>query len=506
MTRRFQAYYTREAGIAGYLAEQLRLQPGDRVLEPSGGDGALIDALLATGFRGRIDTYEIDEDAYRTLRRNYLDCGAEIQVYRADTLWDRRLDQLAAAGGGYEKIIANPPYGAWIDPEQRARLRQKYDGIPARESYTLFLYRCLKLLRPGGRLSFLIPDTYLFLRNHTQVRTFLFRNFRVERVLIFPSRLFPGVSFGYSNLSILIVQRPGPEEKVQDNVVDIRRGFRSSAEFAQPEPPAHVASFRIPQSTVLAHPRAQVLLRDPAGGPARGPAGAPVPGRPAVRMTTLGELAECVTGIYTGANRRFLAVSDARAQRAVGYRLIGPELIDREHRRLGPLPAGKKYLPLLKGSSPTRYIRELHPWLIRWDEEALEFYRRDRKARFQNSRFYFARGIAVPMVKSRQIRVTEFCGMVFDQSVVGVFPREEAHHDFLLAFLNTELAGELIHLVNPTANNSANYLKQIPVAFPDAAGLAFLGRCVAQLRRDPADVEARAQIEEFFRGLPAAAD
>ena len=37
---------------------------------------------------------------------------------------------------------------------------------------------------------------------------------------------------------------------------------------------------------------------------------------------------------------------------------------------------------------------------------------------------------------------------------------------FLLGFLNTDLATRLTMAINPTANNSANYLKRLPIVIP----------------------------------------
>lgn len=64
------------------------------------------------------------------------------------------------------------------------------------------------------------------------------------------------------------------------------------------------------------------------------------------------------------------------------------------------------YVAYVKGSSDTRYIRKEDEWYVRWDKETVDFYIKDKKARFQNSKFYFKTGIAIPMVKSKQIKAT----------------------------------------------------------------------------------------------------
>ena len=58
-------------------------------------------------------------------------------------------------------------------------------------------------------------------------------------------------------------------------------------------------------------------------------------------------------------------------------------------------------------------------------------------------------------------------GKVFDQSIVGVFPNDPKWLSYLLAFFNSPTAHILIRAINPTANNSANYLKKLPFIEPN---------------------------------------
>ena len=55
---------------------------------------------------------------------------------------------------------------------------------------------------------------------------------------------------------------------------------------------------------------------------------------------------------------------------------------------------------------------------------------------------------------------------VFDQSIVGIFPKDNAKIYYLLALMNSDVINDLIHAINPTANNSSNYIKQIPYMEP----------------------------------------
>ncbi|MDR1997461.1 MAG: hypothetical protein LBQ83_03975 [Candidatus Margulisbacteria bacterium] len=132
---------------------------------------------------------------------------------------------------------------------------------------------------------------------------------------------------------------------------------------------------------------------------------------------------------------------------------------------LNGLPGKYKYIPYLKGGG--NHIIKPIEWYVAWDKETVAFYKTDSKARFQNSNYYFRQGIGVPMVKSKKLKAFLLNKRLFDQSIVGIFPKEEKYLYFLLGFLNSSVCSRIIHTINHTANNSANYLKKIPIIYKE---------------------------------------
>lgn len=70
---------------------------------------------------------------------------------------------------------------------------------------------------------------------------------------------------------------------------------------------------------------------------------------------------------------------------------------------------------------------------------------------------------------------------VFDQSIVGIFPKDDSKLYYLLALMNSDTINDLIHAINPTANNSSNYIKQLPYIEPCAAILEDITRMVEKV-------------------------
>lgn len=59
----------------------------------------------------------------------------------------------------------------------------------------------------------------MFLNSHKKFRKILLENYVVEEIAIFPSKWFPGISFGYSNLSIITIKRE--QESIEKNIIKV---------------------------------------------------------------------------------------------------------------------------------------------------------------------------------------------------------------------------------------------------------------------------------------------
>ena len=482
------AYYTKNNNITSYMVSMIHPSQSDHILEPCGGDGVFIDALLDYSSELRIDTCDLDIDAVNAMKSKY-SLNSNVSVRRADTLTDSFFDE-ASNYGYYDKIIGNPPYGGWQEYSRRAELKKKYNGFYVRETYSLFLLRCITLLKNNGTLSFIIPDTFLFLHNHKQLRKFLLEQTVIKEIAIFPSKFFPGVSFGYSNLCIITVQKSNSINDILQNDFSVIKGLKSDKDLfalARKTRPEYLSVNPLNQLDVYQNQDYAFLISEDETSK-----------KITKYQTTLADFANCVTGIYCGDNKRFMAITQSCRKSLANYSRADKSSIDYAHKSNDPVSEPKKYIPIVKGSSSTGYYRTADEWLIEWTPSALFHYNNDRKARFQNSQYYFRKGIALPMVKSSKVKATVLHEMVFDQSIVGVFPRDNKYLLYLLAYLNSTTANKFIHIINPTANNSANYLKKIPVYIPDDNELVLINKLVNAIIETRNIDCHQSEIDDFF--------
>lgn len=493
MKNQFCSFYTNSEDITFYMSSRLGIHNGDIILEPSAGEGIFIDEVLKTRKKVHIDALDINDDAISVLQKKY-DDNPDVDVRKTDTLFDSQLDKydisqlwlkqtdtlldeqldfFNSTGGHYTGVIGNPPYGAWQDYERRDRLKKKYVGQYVKETYSLFLLRCISVLKLNGRLSFIIPDTFLYVNMHTKLRELLLKKTKIEEIIIFPSKFFPGICFGYSNLCIITLERSEMQDAI-NNSVKIYRGFKKSEEFrrliANDTLPAYIESFNLKQSDVLSNSQHRFVFADNQ-----------IVSLLKKTTVNLGDIADVVTGFYTGNNKEFIKAASDTVKGAKNYEVIDQSMIVDNSSTDGEPNLSEAYIPFIKSASETRYVRNHEDWYVRWDSETVSFYKADKKARFQNSDYYFKTGIGIPMVKSSKIKAFLMQNRVFDQSIVGIFPKDKTKLNYILALMNSDIINQIIHIINPTANNSANYIKLIPYIEPSCSALKIINDLVNKI-------------------------
>jgi adenine-specific DNA-methyltransferase len=122
------------------------------ILEPSSGSGEFIYTLSKKFNNSHIDGVELNQELSTHCQTKFSK-NTKIRIYQSDFL---ELDVTKK----YDLIVGNPPYF------EIKKKDLKYKGFQSAISgriniYTLFLYKCIGLLRPGGILSFVIPPSIL---------------------------------------------------------------------------------------------------------------------------------------------------------------------------------------------------------------------------------------------------------------------------------------------------------------------------------------------------------
>lgn len=458
--KKFQSYYTENKYISEFMSLELDLSDDDILLEPAAGKGALIDAVLDVNQTIRIQAFDIDPLAIQTLSEKY-GTNERITITQADTLTTNEF-----AFEKFDKIIANPPWGANLS-EVKSKLNDLYSQYSALESYSLFLVKALKMLKSGGKLVFIIPDTYLFVHKQEKLRKYILKNFTINKIVRFPSNFFTGINFGYSGLTIINISANLP---VLNQRFSVYNNLKSVKELLKLD--NKNIEFEASQEELLEMENSPLVLDTF------------LENSISKKDFNLGDIADVVTGIYTGDNVRYLKAASKSVKNSKNYEIIDPsELYTGLSFTLAGVDSDEScYIPIVKGSTRVKYTVPPDNWYINWSLSAIRNYSQKKgKGRFQNTKFYFKRGIGLPMLKSSKMSAFILENRVFDQSIVGIFPKDPLLFKFLLGFLNSDVAKQLINSINPSVNNSANYIKRVPIIRPSDEILEIINNLVDNL-------------------------
>lgn len=183
--KKLGAYYTPH-DVAQCLVRWVVRDASDRLLDPSCGDGRFIAA------HGNSVGVDCDVDGVIAARKQ-VSCG---RIHVADFF-----DWVQQTPERFECVAGNPPfirYQHFTGPQRNAarhicrRLGADFSGLAS--SWAPFLVAAASLLKPGGRLAFLVPAELGHAPYAKPLLSFLVRQFEIVHVIAIREKLFPELS------------------------------------------------------------------------------------------------------------------------------------------------------------------------------------------------------------------------------------------------------------------------------------------------------------------------
>ncbi len=94
--------------------------------------------------------------------------------------------------GGFDIVIANPPYGAKFTNSEKAILKNTFThSITGKfESYRIFIEKGTMILHKGAILTYVVPNTWMFLEQAARLRKYLLMDFKLMLIINFPQKAF----------------------------------------------------------------------------------------------------------------------------------------------------------------------------------------------------------------------------------------------------------------------------------------------------------------------------
>jgi type I restriction enzyme M protein len=212
-------FFTPQSAVR-ILVEMVDPKPGERIIDPACGAGGFVShcarKLVASGMPPEHvaeSVFGIDKDRY-LVRLAAAHVGLVTMqrsgIYCADSLsWapsEGDKFPLAEQLGTFDVVVTNPPFGSNIstseDVQRRFELGFKWkldrhgrfsksddlqSSVPPQ---ILFIERCLSLVKPGGRIGVVVPESLLSGKSYRYVVQYVLDNAAVEAVVGMPESLF----------------------------------------------------------------------------------------------------------------------------------------------------------------------------------------------------------------------------------------------------------------------------------------------------------------------------
>lgn len=236
--------------VVKMCVKMLNPKPEERVLDPACGPGGFLIHTLHWVFERylkprfgndlprqkieyantRLFGIDFDERLTRVAKAMMLIAGdGRSNIYHVNALdegeWENRTDGLkdAIKDGHFDIVMTNPPFAGVISkPEILGKFDLAYKGDPTKHKQVnkltrdlLFLERCLRFLKPGGRMAIVLPQGVLNNTNTEYVRAWLLNKARILAVVGLHVNTFK--PFTGTKTSVLFLRKWGEdEEPIQD--------------------------------------------------------------------------------------------------------------------------------------------------------------------------------------------------------------------------------------------------------------------------------------------------
>ncbi len=213
--------------LAELVNEMVAPKPGERIIDPACGTGLFLIAAARKLREQVLEVYDGSSvrDEINHVQKNIvgIEINAEVaelaetnlllndllprQIRRADALDGNALRREEIRLGSYDVVISDPPWGASLSGRSRDDF-ELADTRAAGSSEILFIERALQLLRPGGRMAIVVPDSILSAPLYLPVRRWLLEHACLKSLASLPPETFAPVGHSGKATVLLLEKMP----------------------------------------------------------------------------------------------------------------------------------------------------------------------------------------------------------------------------------------------------------------------------------------------------------
>jgi hypothetical protein len=328
----------------------------------------------------------------------------------------------------FDAVVANPPYmgRGYFSPTLKAFTSQEYKDAKA-DLYSCFIQRNAIFAKPSGFVGMITIPNWMFLSSFEDIRKSLFHQRTIDTFIhngrgVFGSD-FGTCSFVFRNQSVFdyrgCYRRLFDKQGSVASNEELEQRFETTKTFT----PSNANFMKIPGSPIAYW--------------------VPVPIVALFSLPRMDHYLRSDGQLLTGNNARFL-----RTLWEVSYPKIGAASAWKLHH---------------KGGAFRRWYGNVE-WVVAWDQQSREFFRKDRTARLPKEELWDLEGVTWTTVSSS---ITAFRRVKSEESFNKASPTLIASNSetvyLALASLNSVISSYLIGVLNPTVNCLVQDIEQLPM-------------------------------------------
>jgi len=347
----------------------------------------------------------------------------------------------------FDVVVTNPPYtdSANYGPEIKNFMMANYKKPLGFHNnlYGAFLKRGTELILPGGKVGYVNPPTFMYIKTFEDMRKYITNNFHIH---IFVEWGYLGIFSPTARVDSAIYILENKQHAVDSIFIKLNDLYETKRKDALFEAYQHYLNdndhpllYRFDQSKlkqIKSWPFIYWISDE---------------FREKFGEQPLNEVIEIRQGIATSNNNRFLRFwwEIDRADISVNF--------EEDH---------KKWIIYSKGGPYEKWYGNL--WLtLDYDRDAYNYLSTHGNC-LPSKQFYFKEGITYSGSGSKGVSFRYFPqNCIFDVGGSCGFPiRDFKNNYFILAYMNSRLSFYIVDCLNPTVNNQVGDLKRVPFASP----------------------------------------
>ena len=139
--------------------------------------------------------------------RNYVkETGANsLETAYSDSLYNDK-----EVNGKFDVVVSNPPFSVDLDTQTQREVKNVFVFGDKKNSENLFIERYYQLLKEGGRLAVVLPESVFDTTENKYIRLFIFKYFNVKAVVSLPQITFE--PFTSTKTSLLFAQKKSKKQ------------------------------------------------------------------------------------------------------------------------------------------------------------------------------------------------------------------------------------------------------------------------------------------------------